>query len=95
MQLSELKNLECEYNNMKIDNEDQVASYYKIRQQLDHLARDVQGFITKPQYVLPFLQPGRLVHVSAARDASPQLAQLFHTELYSELDICHLIEQKA
>ena len=50
---------------MKIEDEEKVASYYKIRQQLEHLAKEVQGFLTKPQYVLPFLQPGRLVRVSS------------------------------
>ena len=48
---------------MKITTEDQVASYYKIRQQLDHLSNELYAFVHKPQYCLPFLQPGRLIHV--------------------------------
>lgn len=58
-----LMKLEKEYSAMKIDDEDQVASYYKIRMQLDNLAKDIRTIINKPQYILPFLQPGRLVHV--------------------------------
>lgn len=48
---------------MEVPNEDQVASYYKLRQQLDNLGKDLLTFIQKPQYLLPFLQPGRLVKV--------------------------------
>ena len=41
-----------------------MASYYKIRQQLDNLSKELLSFIQKPQYLLPFLQPGRLVKVN-------------------------------
>ena len=60
----ELKSLESDYASMTIANEDSVATYYKIRQQLDHLGREVQSYIHRPQYLIPYLQPGRLVHVS-------------------------------
>ena len=49
-------------------NEDQVSSYYKIRQQLDHLSKELLTYIQKPQYILPFLQPGRLVHIKNGTD---------------------------
>ena len=62
--VTELKSLESDYTNMTIPNEDSVATYYKIRQQLDHLGREVQSYIHRPQYLLPYLQPGRLVYVS-------------------------------
>ena len=61
---SEVKNLEKEYNKIVIPNDDQVSSYYKIRQQLDNLALELKHYIHKPQYLLPFLQPGRLVQVN-------------------------------
>jgi ATP-dependent RNA helicase DOB1 len=61
--LADLKKLEAEYNSFTIPEEDSVASYYKIRQQLDNLGKELNAFITKPQYILPFLQPGRLVKV--------------------------------
>lgn len=60
---TELRKTEEEYNNIKVPNEDQVSSYYKIRQQLDNLGSDLLTYIQKPQYLLPFLQPGRLVKV--------------------------------
>ena len=61
--LAELKKTEDEYNNIVVPNEKQVSSYYKIRQQLDHLGKELLHFLQKPQYILPFLQPGRLVKV--------------------------------
>ena len=60
----ELKSLESDYANMTIANEDSVATYYKIRQQLDHLGREIQSYMHRPQYLTPFLQPGRVVYVS-------------------------------
>lgn len=59
----ELKDTEEKYNKLTVENEDSVASYYKIRQQLDNLGKELLTFIQKPQYILPFLQPGRLVQV--------------------------------
>ncbi|KAK2149217.1 hypothetical protein LSH36_462g02035 [Paralvinella palmiformis] len=61
--VEKVKNLEKEYNKIVIPNDDQVSSYYKIRQQLDNLALELKHYIHKPQYLLPFLQPGRLVQV--------------------------------
>lgn len=62
--LTELKSLELNYKSLSMEREEQVVSYYRIRQQLDGLSKDLLSFIQKPQYILPFLQPGRLVKVS-------------------------------
>lgn len=64
----ELKTTEEEYNKCVVPNEDQVSSYYKIRQQLDHLSKELMTYVQKPQYIIPFLQPGRLVHVKNGED---------------------------
>ncbi|XP_033636564.1 exosome RNA helicase MTR4-like [Asterias rubens] len=63
-----LKRLEDEYNKTDIPQEESVEAYYKIRQQLNKLGREIQSFITKPKYCLPFLQPGRLVQVKNEDD---------------------------
>ena len=55
--------MEKKHAELKIEQEEEVASYYKIRQQLDALEKEMQAFIQKPQYILPFLQPGRLIKV--------------------------------
>lgn len=48
---------------MVIPKESQVASYYAIREQLDQLGKQFQTYITKPAYLVPYLQPGRLIKV--------------------------------
>lgn len=52
-----------EYNNLIVENEDQIASYYNIRQELDSLGVQFRSYITKPEYLVPFLQPGRLIKI--------------------------------
>lgn len=62
--IAELRQLEKKFSSCVVPSEDQVSSYYRIRQQLQQLASEMQSnFITKPQYILPFLQAGRLVKV--------------------------------
>ena len=63
---AELKKCEEKYHKMSIAEEDQVSSYFRIRQQLDNLGRDLRKYILKPVYLLPFLQPGRLIRVSGS-----------------------------
>lgn len=53
-----------EFNEFAIENESEIASYYKIRIELDNLGQKFRTFITKPLYLIPFLQPGRLVKVN-------------------------------
>lgn len=52
-----------QYNSMHIQNEAEIANYYNIRQELESLGIQFRAHITKPQYLIPFLQPGRLVKV--------------------------------
>lgn len=59
-----MKKLEDMYNAIEIPNEESVVTYYKIRQQLAKLGKEIEEYIHKPKYCLPFLQPGRLVKVS-------------------------------
>ncbi|XP_041358322.1 exosome RNA helicase MTR4-like [Gigantopelta aegis] len=66
--IDKLKKKEEEYGKFVIPNEDQIAAYYKIRQQLDNLGRELMQYIQKPCYLLPFLQPGRLVKVKNKED---------------------------
>ena len=43
----------------KVDKEELVFSYYKIREQLEGLNESLLQFIHKPKYLVSFLQPGR------------------------------------
>ncbi|EDV30679.1 uncharacterized protein Dana_GF14920 [Drosophila ananassae] len=55
----------AELNKIVIKDEHNIASYHHIRSQLDHYGKQFRQWITRPQYLLPFLQPGRLIKVSA------------------------------
>lgn len=59
-QLTELKEQVATY---EFENEEQVREYYDLRQQMNSYKEDVRKVITHPDYILPFLQAGRLVHV--------------------------------
>ena len=63
-----MKKIEFQRNMIQIQNEDSVTSYYKIRQQLKKLTQEMLQFIHQPKYVLPFLQPGRLVAVKSGEE---------------------------
>ena len=52
------------HDSLSIEREPEVAAYWKLRQQLDMLKKDFQKYITLPKYIVPFLNPGRVVHVS-------------------------------
>lgn len=60
---AELKAAEEQRDLIKVEREEEVAEYYDVKHQLETLRNDVQTVITHPSYVLPFLQPGRLVKV--------------------------------
>ena len=60
---AEQKAAEEQRDLIKVEREDEVAEYYDVKHQLETLRKDVQTVITHPSYVLPFLQPGRLVNV--------------------------------
>lgn len=61
--VEKMTKLEEQYHAIEIPNEESVVTYFKIRQQLAKLGKEIQEFIHKPKYCLPFLQPGRLVKV--------------------------------
>ena len=60
---AEVKDLETKRDAIKIFDESSITNYYKLRQQLRKLGKELQHSITKPLYCVPFLQPGRVVQV--------------------------------
>lgn len=60
---TEVKAKQKQYDALSVNEENSVASYSTIRTQLDLLGDQFRSFITKPEYLKPFLQPGRLVKV--------------------------------
>ncbi|XP_072762709.1 exosome RNA helicase MTR4 [Anoplolepis gracilipes] len=60
---NKVKELYTTYNTVNVERYDEISSYHDIREQLDRLTGQFRSFMTQPQYLLPFLQPGRLVKV--------------------------------
>ncbi|KAJ5342015.1 Helicase C-terminal [Penicillium brevicompactum] len=59
-----LAELEQQRDNMNISDEGTIREYYDLRKKLDEFADDVAYVISHPNYSLPFLLPGRLVHIT-------------------------------
>lgn len=72
--LAGIKKYEEQYHSIEIPNQESVVTYFKIRQQLAKLGKEIQEFIHRPKYCLPFLQPGRLVKVEPCTPATCPLA---------------------
>lgn len=62
-----LKQKQQAYDMITIDQEHSIASYSNIRSELDFLGVQFRSFITRPEYLKPFLQPGRLVKVKTEK----------------------------
>ena len=59
----EVKDLEAKRDAIVIENESSITNYYKLRKQIKKLEKEMQLYIVKPMFCVPFLQPGRLVKV--------------------------------
>ncbi|KAG5442926.1 Exosome RNA helicase MTR4 [Clonorchis sinensis] len=60
----ELSELRDSYCSTSIEDEDSVESYQQIRLCLNDLIGQQWHYIRRPQYIVPFLQPGRLIKVT-------------------------------
>ena len=60
---TDVSRLEKEHSSFEIESETESMTYYRIRQQLEKLAKQLENFIHLPKYCLPYMQPGRLVKV--------------------------------
>ena len=58
-----MRELDMKVDETKIANEDEVSSYYRLREQLSDLSKQFHSYLVKPQYIIPFIQPGRLVSI--------------------------------
>lgn len=56
------------FDNFAIKDEAGITSYHHIREQLDSLGKKYHEFYTNPQYLVPFLQPGRMIKVKTDED---------------------------
>lgn len=60
---TQLLELKQKFNSYHFENEEQIKEYYDLRQQLLGYKTDINKVITHPDYIIPFLQGGRLVHI--------------------------------
>ncbi|XKL61384.1 hypothetical protein PGB90_008441 [Kerria lacca] len=60
---NKLKDLQSEFNKIKIENEDKVALYYTLQSQISIVKERIREFIVNPMYLIPFLQVGRMVKI--------------------------------
>lgn len=49
-----------------VDQEEHVGSYLELQQQLAAAKAAMRAVVNQPRYILPFLQPGRLVNIAAS-----------------------------
>ena len=53
--------LQREINLIEIQNETVIAEYYANQQLYNSISNDINVLVMQPEYVLPFLQPGRVI----------------------------------
>jgi len=49
--------------NFEVPREAEIAAYHTLREHLNQMGDQFQKFLTEPKYIVPFLQPGRLIKV--------------------------------
>jgi ATP-dependent RNA helicase DOB1 len=69
----ELKIYEQQYDLMKIENEEEIARYYKLKKKLELVQDQMAVMMNEPKYLLSFLQPGRLITVRDRKLSSRQI----------------------
>ncbi|KDN37581.1 antiviral helicase [Tilletiaria anomala UBC 951] len=62
----QLDNAQKAHDRRHIAHEDLISQIFELKEQLRILKSDQQAVVSHPNYALPFLQPGRLVHVKHA-----------------------------
>ncbi|KAG8195554.1 hypothetical protein JTE90_002180 [Oedothorax gibbosus] len=60
--------LQQSHSSMRIDREEEVDVYYKMKKQLATLGEEYRTYIVQPEYCVPFFQPGRMVKVKNGED---------------------------
>ncbi|XP_022194420.1 exosome RNA helicase MTR4 [Nilaparvata lugens] len=61
--VNKIKELEEKESRIVVPKESQVSSYFSIRDHLKQLGARFQEFISKPEYLISFLQPGRMIKI--------------------------------
>ncbi|KAL6782801.1 hypothetical protein ACKKBG_A08170 [Auxenochlorella protothecoides x Auxenochlorella symbiontica] len=67
-----LRRLEGEHESFKIPDEHSIEEYLMLTDQLVAFQQQMRSLLYQPKYALPFLQPGRLVQISLAAEATDE-----------------------
>lgn len=59
----DLQTMQQERDELDIEDEATIKDYYELRTQIATYTKDMKDVINHPNYCLPFMQPGRLVHI--------------------------------
>ncbi|XP_013197192.2 exosome RNA helicase MTR4 [Amyelois transitella] len=65
--IDKVKAKQKEYSVVSVEQEHSIAAYCSLRSQLQLLGAQFRSYITRPEYLKPFLQPGRLVKVKTEK----------------------------
>lgn len=55
-------------DSIKLKDEHGISSYHHIREQLENLGKQFKTWINKPEFLIPFLQPGRMIKIQNESD---------------------------
>lgn len=64
-----IKSLSMERSKIHIENEKRVKDYFNIKSQINVLSAEFTEFIRRPEYIVPFLQAGRLLKLVSDKGA--------------------------
>lgn len=70
---AEIEQLEQEYSEATVEDEENIAEYYNHRKQIDSYGEDMRVILTHPSNCSRFLQSGRLIKVRVKRQGKSDL----------------------
>lgn len=59
---------QLQLDSIKLKDEHGISSYHHIREQLETLGKQFKTWINKPEFLIPFLQPGRMIKIQNESD---------------------------
>ncbi|KAI2795921.1 Exosome RNA helicase MTR4 [Blomia tropicalis] len=59
----QFENLKLEHDRIKIKDEGIISKYIKIKDEITRASKEFLAYLTTPRYILPFLNPGRILKI--------------------------------
>ncbi|KRX97320.1 Superkiller viralicidic activity 2-like 2 [Trichinella pseudospiralis] len=60
--------IRIEVENLIVPKENKLLEYWNVKKDIECLQEKMLAYISKPNYIAPFLMPGRLLHIRTQRD---------------------------